>query len=115
MHRQLHGKHLRSEWVDKPVQRLLRASVWNPDHESGLSGRLPVLGVLFSKLRPEVQLLLRDELQLCKLHFGQLDTCDHLRAAWERHVLSVLQGSEWNCLHLPLLLLWHNSSDHKCR
>ena len=73
------------------MQRLLRASVWNPDHEPGLSCRLPVLGVLFSKLRPEVQLLLRDELQLCKLHLGQLDTCDHLRAAWERNVLPVFK------------------------
>ena len=110
MRKLLPCKHLLPEWHYQPVQRHLRPASGKADFHSRNIWGLPML--FLCNLRPEVQLLLRDELHLRQHHF-RLWLCYHyLREQRGHNELPLPAVPERDSLHLPLHLWKCHLWDH---
>ena len=103
LHKHLYLDDLLLEWIYQPVQRHLRTSIWNPDHELRKLRSLHLLCLCISKVcescRPEVHHFVPIR-KLHHRHVGRI--C--LRADLRCRELSILQLSECERLHVPELL-----------
>ena len=110
MRKLLHCQHLLPEWNYQSVQRHLRPASGKADFHSRNIWSLSML--VLRNFRPEVQLLLRDELHLHQHHFRLWQYNHYLREQRGHHELPLPAVPECDSLHLPLHLRKRHLWDH---
>ena len=93
-------QHIPKEWITAPVQCNMLASFWYLEHQSWGFWLIPMFSLRLSKYHPEIQLLLRHELLVCKFHFSQLHLHNSLRNIWRFYILSLVSVFEFFCIYL---------------